>query len=278
MDIRLHSDTTLDSIFTRPRMWGGPEAIELQVLLLLEVKALLGGAEDPHEAVMARYRDFLGEIGDGSAHLLSGQTSDIDRLVAHLADFRAREEATRPSSGAELQAAIHAAKAAEERVFELRSALVKADEPRKWRLSHERVYQFEREYPGTYGFAECTATRAEIEGRLREEISRLAFDRTRSPLDVQARASCALTGETLETYVWIEQTVPECTEGDSHRWLVMGDHASSPRGRKLVEGCPKCNCRRDTEWPDASKPEAAKVAYDADHYPDGDVQRMHVRP
>lgn len=79
----------LEGILARPRMWGGAEAIELQFLLLLEILAL-DVVPEPNEWLMTRYRRFVrGVTSSGAPWLLSGHSFDVDRLVPHLAAFRA---------------------------------------------------------------------------------------------------------------------------------------------------------------------------------------------
>lgn len=71
-------------------MWGGTEAIELQVLLMLEL--LVNEAlpdQDPHEWIRDRYLSFIRTAVSGGPWLLSGRSPDVDSLVAHLSRFRA---------------------------------------------------------------------------------------------------------------------------------------------------------------------------------------------
>lgn len=205
-DLSRYLDSTLDSIFARPPMWGGPEAIELQVLLLLEIKAVLGGAPDAHAGVMGRYEVFLREVGDRTAHLLSGQTSDIERLAAHLAEFRRREATQQSAAIVALSAALETRAAAEARVVELRRTVIQADEPRTWSFSHAGVHDRSMSYPAQADFAYSTLRRAEVEAQLRDAMQLIPFDRTQGSYQVRATATCALTNESVSLDVAILQT------------------------------------------------------------------------
>ncbi len=80
----------LDAILERPKMWGGTEAVELQVLLMLEL--LVNEAlpdQDPYEWIRDRYLPFIRTEVSSGPWLLSGHSLDVDSLVAHLVRFRA---------------------------------------------------------------------------------------------------------------------------------------------------------------------------------------------
>lgn len=82
----------LDAMLARPKMWGGAEAIELQVILLLEFLAKDAlPDQDPNEWIMRRYLPFIRKaLSSNAPWLLSGHfSSDVDSLVKQLAAFRA---------------------------------------------------------------------------------------------------------------------------------------------------------------------------------------------
>lgn len=90
MTPRAFANQRLDAILARPGMWGGPEAIELQALLMLEL--LVNDAlpdHDPHEWIRDRYLAYIRAAVSGGPWLLSGHALDVDSLVAHLVQFRA---------------------------------------------------------------------------------------------------------------------------------------------------------------------------------------------
>lgn len=178
-------------------------------------------------------------------------------------------------SHAELRQAMSAAKAATDRVAELRRAVVEADEPREWSLSHDGVNDWTLEIFSEKDFVTCWARVTEIKGKILEAVHARPFDRSQHPFDVKARATCDLTGESVEVYVWIEQDEPECPGHERHDWVLMNDEQfddSSPRARMLTEGCFNCECRKQTTWPDVAAPET-EVRFDAGHYSEGTVAR-----
>ena len=94
--LRQAIETKLDQMLLqrRPAMWGGPEAFELQVLLLLD---LLYGAASPvshrfHAFLQPRHGHYLG------CRSLSSTTPDYDVLTTELKAFRAELRARHDSS------------------------------------------------------------------------------------------------------------------------------------------------------------------------------------
>lgn len=179
----------------------------------------------------------------------------------------------------ELQAAIEARRVAEARVAELRQSLITRDLPRPWSFSHAGISGWVRDVPGQRGFADAHVTRAAVSEKLREAILALAWDRSAGPLDVQASASCAETGESIELSVHLPQTVPACLRDSGHEWaavfLLEDLIEGHPRGRRVTEGCPHCDGQKQSLWPDTRCfPDAVVVTYQAPHhYPEGSIRR-----
>jgi hypothetical protein len=70
-------------------MWGRAEAVELQVLQLLELRSLVARQADPKDnfsALQDAYHRFLSSTVDGP-HLLSAAVDDVDQLVKRMAPF-----------------------------------------------------------------------------------------------------------------------------------------------------------------------------------------------
>lgn len=84
--------TRLDQMLTYPENWGGPEAYELQVLLLIEIEMLMANrlAEaDSLRLVLDRYSMFLQkELPSLGARPLSTVIDDFEKLSEHLTRFR----------------------------------------------------------------------------------------------------------------------------------------------------------------------------------------------
>jgi hypothetical protein len=74
-------DGQIDSMLERPETWGSLREVELQVLLMLEVRAFVDAGQGGVDAVAASYQSFVaGKIGDtASAEALATQLDDLGR-------------------------------------------------------------------------------------------------------------------------------------------------------------------------------------------------------
>jgi len=74
-------DEQIDSMLERPETWGSLREVELQVLLLLEVRAFVTAGQGGVDAVAASYQTFVaGKLGDtASAEALATQLDDLGR-------------------------------------------------------------------------------------------------------------------------------------------------------------------------------------------------------
>jgi hypothetical protein len=87
----VYLDARLDGMLARPRAWGSPEAFELQVLLLLEVRQVVVREAQRTGAVRDReYVQFLAErLPEHGCRALSATFSDHETIAEHLRAFRA---------------------------------------------------------------------------------------------------------------------------------------------------------------------------------------------
>lgn len=171
----------------------------------------------------------------------------------------------------ELGSALETRRQAEDRVKELRHEVFLHDVPREWAFSHEGVSTLARVQLGRHEFATAMATRAEVEAKLSEAVRAQPFNRTECPLDVRSKATCSLTGETVEVWVHVAQDEPKCERTEGHEWSPLMDETGPedfPGGRKLTHGCPHCDGRKDTLWPHKSKPKLV-IRYEVPGYPEG---------
>jgi len=74
-------DGQIDSMLERPETWGSLREVELQVLLMLEVRAFVDAGQGGVDAVAASYQSFIaGKLGDtASAEALATQLDDLGR-------------------------------------------------------------------------------------------------------------------------------------------------------------------------------------------------------
>jgi len=74
-------DEQVDSMLERPETWGSLREVELQILLLLEVRAFVDAGQGGVDAVAASYQSFVaGKLGDtASAEALATQLDDLGR-------------------------------------------------------------------------------------------------------------------------------------------------------------------------------------------------------
>lgn len=83
------------ALLESPDGWGPPHAVELQVLLLVEIQHALRGSPEIAEGVTRRFAGYLGEILPGPPHPLAIRMglddSATKEFVAHLRVFVARE-------------------------------------------------------------------------------------------------------------------------------------------------------------------------------------------
>jgi len=61
----------LAAIFATPNVWGTPEAVELQVLLLVEIRHVLTGERNASEAMQRRFTRYIGTVAPGNTSLAS---------------------------------------------------------------------------------------------------------------------------------------------------------------------------------------------------------------
>lgn len=175
----------------------------------------------------------------------------------------------------ELRATLETRRVAEQRISELRQLILRGDLPRPWSFSHEGAADWARDQPGARDFLTVEATRVQVEAKLEEAIRALPFDRSAKPLDIRATGYCKDTGESVEIWVQLSQTEPACERPEGHEWAALIDD-SSPEdfrdGRKLTQGCPHCDGRKETLWPHKSKPHCV-VSYEVPGYSEGWVAR-----
>lgn len=93
MDIDEFINARLDVMLAHPLRWGGAEAFELQVLLLLELQRLLRDPASRHQGPrehVAEYTAFLQTAWeDLGPRPLSAVTSDLGEIARELSRFRA---------------------------------------------------------------------------------------------------------------------------------------------------------------------------------------------
>lgn len=102
-----HVDKSIRDMLRCPEMWGGAEAVELQVLQLLEIRHLATappGTEAPRRQVTEAYRRFSSEVlGGGSADPLSrrlekeGRKGDLYGLLETFVALQVRTRPARPA-------------------------------------------------------------------------------------------------------------------------------------------------------------------------------------
>jgi len=79
-------DTKIEGIFKAPPMWGGPEAVECQLLLLMTIKHDLLGI--PESKVMEKYTLFLGKrVGNSVLALSAHEGATSDSVAKTLQEF-----------------------------------------------------------------------------------------------------------------------------------------------------------------------------------------------
>lgn len=83
----------LDSILARPEMWGSNEAMELQVLLLLDILAFHRVRLCPARFVIDRYTKFIQSHNLLSTKPLSQHFKDAKDITKLLGEFRDQIEA-----------------------------------------------------------------------------------------------------------------------------------------------------------------------------------------
>lgn len=92
MDIAEFIDARLDAMLSHPLNWGGAEAFELQVLLLLELRQFLHSPSEPSSSLRAhldQYTHFLrARRPDLGARPLSVVSDDHELIAQHLEAFR----------------------------------------------------------------------------------------------------------------------------------------------------------------------------------------------
>lgn len=93
MDVAEFIDARLDAMLAHPLNWGGAEAFELQVLLLLELRQFLRQPLPPSKSLRTHldgYSSFIRERRpDMGPQPLSAVTDDIEAIARELDDFRA---------------------------------------------------------------------------------------------------------------------------------------------------------------------------------------------
>jgi hypothetical protein len=86
-------DARLDEMLSHPLNWGGAEAFELQVLLLLELRQFLRGGSAPSPSLRTHldaYSSFLRmRFPALGPRPLSAVSSDAEEIARHLEEFRA---------------------------------------------------------------------------------------------------------------------------------------------------------------------------------------------
>ncbi len=78
----------LDNILARPEMWGGQEAVELQVLQLLELRTFLNDSASNQREVLDRYQEFSRKKFRKGPMPVSARNLDWTELTTHLKEFR----------------------------------------------------------------------------------------------------------------------------------------------------------------------------------------------
>jgi len=87
----------LDAMLTHPLNWGGAEAFELQVLLLLELREFLRNPNSP-SSHLERYSAFLrASHSDLGPRPLSAVSDDIETIAQLLGQFRESLDSSHPS-------------------------------------------------------------------------------------------------------------------------------------------------------------------------------------
>lgn len=78
------------AILARPGMWGDQSAIEAQILLLMELKALAHNPltlEENPRLIMNRYGEFLKTHTGNNHHPLQGRGFDDEKFIALITIF-----------------------------------------------------------------------------------------------------------------------------------------------------------------------------------------------
>lgn len=78
----------LDVILLRPEMWGAQEAVELQVLQLLELELFVNDPSSDQRKVMDLYNEFSRKKWRTGRMPASARNLDWTELTTHLKEFR----------------------------------------------------------------------------------------------------------------------------------------------------------------------------------------------
>lgn len=104
MDIAEFIDSRLDAMLSHPLNWGGPEAFELQVLLLLELRQFLRTPSAPSPSLRTHLDTYTGFIRTRRPELgarpLSSVIGDAELIAQYLEEFRASLDVSRQSPSA----------------------------------------------------------------------------------------------------------------------------------------------------------------------------------
>lgn len=96
MDVAEFLDARLDAMLAHPLNWGGAEAFELQVLLLLELRQFLRRPSAPAPSLRTHldaYSSFLrGRWPDLGPRPLSAISDDVEVIAQGLDEFRATQD------------------------------------------------------------------------------------------------------------------------------------------------------------------------------------------
>ncbi len=97
--------TRLDQMLAYPENWGGPEAYEFQVLLLIEIEMLLANKlvePDSLRLIFDRYSMFLQkELPTLGVRPLSTVIDDFKKLSEYLTHFRQSQDVVSENTTAE---------------------------------------------------------------------------------------------------------------------------------------------------------------------------------
>lgn len=78
----------LENILARPQMWGGQEAVELQVLQLLELETFVLDPSSDQRVVLDKYNEHSRKKWKTGALPASARNLDWTELIRHLTEFR----------------------------------------------------------------------------------------------------------------------------------------------------------------------------------------------
>lgn len=78
----------LDNILARPEMWGGQEAVELQVLQLLELEVFINDPASNQRLVLDKYNEHSRKKWKTGVLPASARNLDWTELIRHLNEFR----------------------------------------------------------------------------------------------------------------------------------------------------------------------------------------------